>query len=144
MMSLGSCGDAKEQGFSSNGIYTVCLNDTDISFEARIDGECERYVFISPPTLNGLTATTYDGVNYTLEFNDIQSTATSKAIDAATDFSAALRLLESARTVKKITTSVTIDGLSAYATFDGKGLARLSFYDGNAHRNYTITTEATG
>ncbi len=146
MMLLGLCGctDTADFKFVKKGEYKVITEDGDISFIAVLDGNYEKYTFTSPKTVYGLTATTYDGVNYTLNFDGIEKECFSEAIKVATDFSAAAELLELNGKVNKNRLCACVDGQKAEAVIGKSSVTEIDFTDGKDTRNYKIITEATG
>lgn len=139
-----ACSKQTDLKFTRNGTYKVSVIDTPIEFTVVLNGDYEEYTFTSPPTVSGLKAITYDGVNYSLSFNGIESNAYSSAIKVATDFSAATSLLEKVGTFDGDTFTATIDSQTAKATTNKKTMDSVYYSNGTNTRNYKIITEATG
>lgn len=143
---LFGCTNSNEtaEKFARKGIYSVYLEETDISFTAVFDGEYQEYSFTSPSTLTGLKAVSYNGVDYELSYENIKQNTYSAALKCATDFSAATELLESSGTANGETILASIDGITAKGFLQSGKLSKLEFCDGKDKRTYKIKTEATG
>lgn len=142
LLVLVACNRESLGEFSKRGIYHVRLEDSEIAFTARIDGVFEEYVFTAPPSVAGLKVTSYDGVGYTLEYGGIAFESNSMAVKAATDFGAAMTLLEDAGKQSNGRIYASTDGVTAEGLISLGKLTSLAYSDGRDARNYNIVTEA--
>ncbi len=144
-LTLYSCNRTKEseESFVRSGIYCVELEGTDIEFTAVLNGEYQEYTFTSPETIAGLKAVSYDGVSFEVDYKGIKQSFFSKAIECATDFSAATELLETTGSVKGEKIQANAEGLKAEGCIYQGQLSSLKFSDTTDTRIYNIKSEAT-
>lgn len=140
------CGCSRENGFKipQKGIYTVSIEDSEIEFRATLDESFQEYIFTSPSTVCGMKATSYDGVNFTLELNGIKQEIFSNALQTVTDFSSAIELLRSCGQTKRNEIKANTDYVTASGKIKNGEIVKISFSDEKNTRIYKIKTEATG
>lgn len=142
LLVLVACNRDSLTGFEKSGIYEVSLENEGVAFTATLDGVYEEYIFTAPTSIAGLKVTSYDGVSYAIEYKGIAFESSSIAAKAATDFGAALTLLEEAGKQHNGKIYASADSLSAEGLISLGCLTSVTYSDSRDVRMYKIVTEA--
>lgn len=127
--------------FPRKARFSVEEAESGVCFTATVSDDYAEFVFTKPQTINGLTAITKDGVNYSLTFNGNTISLSNTAVSVATDFTAATELLKNAGKEKGGTICVETGDIYAKANVNNGEITELCFVSGATKRNYRITTE---